>query len=385
MRLRFHTSLVVAMTLALGGIALGGAPPIDAQPLATAGVAATPTSTAGSKSTTVVNPREEDVTYSNYTFRDGETLAQLRLHYALLGTPHLDRNGQVDNAVLLLHWTFSSSQDLLSPEFQEALFAPGAPFDVNRYFVIIPDAIGHGRSSKPSNGLKAGFPQYSYDDMVDLQHKLVTETLGIPHLKAVVGMSMGCMNAWQWAEDYPDAMDGIMPIACFPAPISGRNLLWRRILVDGIESDPAYDDGNYTQQPPALAEALNVELMMINGVSNLQTEFTSPAQVDGYIHGVDSAATGFDANDFIYAFNASRSFNAEPLLGTIKAKVYAVNLGADEFYPDSLQILEQDMPKVPNGRYVVLPASVDALGHSAMEHPDIWKAQAANFMKWLGE
>lgn len=375
-----RNSLLAVATVALCGAALASVVPADAQ---TQYATAAATSTATNPPTTVVNPREKNVTYSDYTFRDGQTLAQLRLHYALLGTPHYDENGAVDNAILLLHWTFSSSQDLLTPEFQEALFAPGAPFDITRYFVIIPDAIGHGQSSKPSNGLKAGFPQYSYADMVDLQHKLVTETLGIPHLKAVVGMSMGCMNAWEWAEDYPDAMDGIMPIACFPAPITGRNLVWRRVLVDAIKSDPAYDGGNYTQQPPSLAEALNVELMMINGVANLQTEFTSPAQVDGYIHGVDSAAGSYDANDFIYAFDSSESFNAEPDLGNIKAKVYAVNLAADEFYPDSLQILERDMPSVPNGQYVVLPASVDALGHSAMEHPDIWKGQAAAFMNWL--
>jgi homoserine O-acetyltransferase len=381
---KIRGSLLAVAALALCIVALTGA--TGAPATARARVDAKPaTSTSSTAPTTVVNPREQEVTYTDYAFRDGQVLPQLRLHYALFGTPQYDRNGEVDNAILLLHWTFSSSQDLLTPEFQEALFAPGAPFDVSRYFVIIPDNIGHGQSSKPSDGLKTAFPRYGYSDMVDLQHKLVTQTLGIPHLKAVVGMSMGCMNAWQWAEDYPDAMDGIMPIACFPTPISGRNLLWRRIVVDAVTSDPAYDDGNYQQQPPALAEALNIELMMINGVPQLQSQFTSPSAVDQYIQAVDAAATGsaYDANNFVYAFNASSDFNAEPNLGKITAKVFAVNLGADEFYPDSLQLLEQNMPKVQHGRYVVLPASIDALGHSAMEHPDIWKDQAADFMKWL--
>lgn len=239
--------------------------------------------------------------------------------------------------MLLLNWTEASSQDLLIPEFQKALFAPGAPFDITRYFVIIPDDIGHGQSSKPSDGLKAAFPHYGYQDMVDLQHKLVTETLGIPHLHAVVGMSMGCMNAWQWAEDYPGAVDGIMPVACFPAPIIGRNLLWRRVIVDGITSDPAYDGGNYQQQPPSLAEALNVAQMMINGGPNLQDQITSPQAADQYVTGVDAAAANRDANDLVYAFSASADFNAEPDLGQIRAKVFALNFANDEFYYDSLQ------------------------------------------------
>jgi homoserine O-acetyltransferase len=198
-----------------------------------------------------LNLQQNDVLFANYKFRDGETLPQLRIHYATLGTPHKNAQGTVDNAILLLHWTNAGSQALLVSEYQEALFAPEAPLDAARFFVIIPDDIGHGDSSKPSDGLKASFPHYGYGDMVDLQHRLVVESLAIPHLHAVVGMSMGCMNAWQWAESYPDAMDGIIPIACFPAPISGRNLLWRRILVDGIRSDPLWENGDYQKQPPS--------------------------------------------------------------------------------------------------------------------------------------
>jgi homoserine O-acetyltransferase len=374
-------ALTSLLAVALSGIVVGaGAVQAGAEPQVAphALTSATP-----STRTPVISPRNENVTYTNYTFRDGQTLPQLRLHYALLGTPRYNQNGAVDNAILLLHWTEASSQNLLTPEFQEALFAPGAPFDITRYFVIIPDDIGHGQSSKPSDGLKNSFPQYGYTDMVDLQHKLVTETLGISHLHAVVGMSMGCMNAWQWAEEYPDAMDGIMPIACFPAPISGRNLLWRHIIVDGIKSDPAYDSGNYQQEPSSLAEALNVSQLMINGVPNLQAQITSPAVADGFVNNIDSAAAGYDANDWIYAFQSSSDFNAEPDLGAIKARVFAVNFADDEFYRDSLQILEKDMPNVPDGQYVIVPSSSATLGHMSMEHPDLWKSEAATFMTWL--
>jgi len=362
---------LLATTLSFTTIA-AAAPPASATPQA-----AQPAPTA-------VSPRSENVTYSNYTFRNGQTLPQLRLHYELLGTPHYNQKGVVDNAILLLHWTESSSQDLLSADFQQSLFAPGAPFDITHYFVIIPDAIGHGQSSKPSNGLKTGFPHYGYGDMVDLQHRLVTQTLGITRLHAVVGMSMGCMNAWQWAEQYPDAMDGVMPIACFPAPISGRNLLWRRITVDEIQADPAYHGGNYQKEPPSLAEALNISQLMINGVPNLQTQISAPAYADGFVKGVNAAAdTGYDANDWVYAFQASSDFNAEPGLSQIKTKVFAVNFADDEFYRDSLQILERDMPQVPDGRYIVVPSSPGTLGHMSMAYPHLWSGAAATFMSWL--
>ncbi len=214
-----------------------------------------PPSISASAPSPALEQRQADSSFAQYKLRDGETLPDLRIHYVTLGQPHKNAAGTIDNAILVLHWTSASSQALLAPEFQEALFAPGAPFDAQRYYVIIPDDIGHGQSSKPSNGLKAAFPHYGYGDMVDLQHKLVVESLGVTHLRAVVGMSMGCMNAWQWAEVYPDAMDGVMPIACFPARISGRNLLWRKILIDVIKSDPLWENGNYRQALPPRPQA----------------------------------------------------------------------------------------------------------------------------------
>jgi homoserine O-acetyltransferase len=175
---------------------------------------------------------QSDAWFSNYKFRDGETLARLRIHYATLGTPHRNAKGEIDNAILVLHWTGADSRALLNPTFTKALFDPGCPLDARRYYLIFPDSVGHGQSSKPSDGLRTRFPNYDYDDIVDLQHKVITETLGIRHLHAILGLSMGGMKVWQWAEIYPDMMDGVMPVVSLPVPVSGRNLLWRRMVID---------------------------------------------------------------------------------------------------------------------------------------------------------
>lgn len=329
-------------------------------------------------------PVMSDVIYKDYTFRDGKHLDQVRIHYATLGTPHKNAEGVIDNAMIMLPWTNASSDDLLTGEYQTALFAPGAPFDASRFFVILPDPIGQGRSSKPSDGLKAAFPDYGYGDMVDLEHRLVTETLGIPHIRAVVGMSMGCMNAWQWAEAYPSAMDGVMPVACFPAPVSGRNLLWRRIMVDTIKNDPSWQGGNYQQQPASLATAAQLIRMMIDGVPALQQEFPTRAKVDGTLAAIRGGAAGqADANNLIHVFQSSGDFNAEPELGKITAKVYALNFADDEFYANSLQILQRDMPKVANGRFEIRAWTPGSVGHLSMTHPALWADQARVFSNWL--
>ncbi len=194
---------------------------------------------------------------------------------------------------------------------------------------------------------------------------------------------MGCMNAWQWAEDYPDAMDGIMTVACFPAPVSGRNLLWRRVLVDGIKSDPVWAGGNYTQQPPSVAGALELARMMIDGVPHLQEEATSVESADALLRGVKKQSAGQDANDLLYSFESSRDFNAEPNLDKIKTKVFALNFADDEFYRDSLQVLQRDMLKVNQGKVVIRAVSAGSAGHFSMSHPDLWKDQASEFMTWI--
>jgi len=338
---------------------------------------------AQSDPSSAATPHQADATFANYRFRDGETLPRLRLHYATLGQPHRNAQGAIDNAVLLLHWTSASSEALLTPEYRTALFAPGAPFDASRYFVILPDAVGHGRSSKPSDGLKAAFPHYGYGDMVDLQHMLVTETLGITHLRAIVGMSMGCMNAWQWAETYPDAMDGILPVACFPSSISGRNLIWRRMVVDSIRSDPSWAGGNYKQQQPSVSYGSEMLRLMIDGVPHLQAAAGTRESADAFIRDVKEQAAGLDANDLIYSLESSGDFDAEPGLSRVKTKVLAVNFADDEFYRDSLQTLQRDIRAVHDGRFVVRAVSDGSLGHMSMAQPALWADQARDFVAWL--
>jgi homoserine O-acetyltransferase/O-succinyltransferase len=328
-------------------------------------------------------PQQANATFANYRFRNGETLPELRLNYTTLGQPRRNSHGVIDNAILMLHWTNASGQALLTQVFRTALFAPGAPFDATRYFVILPDAVGHGRSSKPSDGLRAEFPRYGYGDMVDLQHRLVTEVLGIAHLRAIVGISMGCMNAWQWAEAYPDAMDGLMPVACFPSPITGRNLLWRRMVVDAIKSDPAWAGGNYKRQPPSVTHGLAIVRLMIDGVPHLQEAVATPESADTFLRNMREQAVAVDANDLIYALGASGDFDARPGLSRVKAKVLAVNFADDEFYRDSLQTLQRYIHTIPGARFVVRGISDGSVGHLSMARPTLWADQARDFVAWL--
>jgi homoserine O-acetyltransferase/O-succinyltransferase len=328
-------------------------------------------------------PQQANATFANYRFRNGETLPELRLNYTTLGQPRRNGHGVIDNAILMLHWTNASGQALLTQVFRTALFAPGAPFDATRYFVILPDAVGHGRSSKPSDGLRAEFPRYGYGDMVDLQHRLVTEVLGIAHLRAIVGISMGCMNAWQWAEAYPDAMDGLMPVACFPSPITGRNLLWRRMVVDAIKSDPAWAGGNYKRQPPSVTHGLAIVRLMIDGVPHLQEAVATPESADTFLRNMREQAVAVDANDLIYALGASGDFDARPGLSRVKAKVLAVNFADDEFYRDSLQTLQRYIHTIPGARFVVRGISDGSVGHLSMARPTLWADQARDFVAWL--
>src|SRR5580704_15738565 len=214
--------------------------------------------------------KQADIWFDHYRFRNGETLDHLRLHYATLGSPHRNAAGEIDNAVMVLHWTGSGGSALLSPEYIEALFEPGRPLDSRRYYLIFPDILGHGDSSKPSDGMRAKFPHYGYNDLVDLEHKLVIETLGIKRLHAILGMSMGGMNAWQWAEAYPDAVDGVMPVVTLPIKVSGRNLIWRRMAMDYIQGDPEWNNGNYTGPLRGWTQAYELLRLMIDGVPHMQ-------------------------------------------------------------------------------------------------------------------
>jgi len=328
---------------------------------------------------------QADAWYDNYRFRDGETLAKVRIHYATLGTPHRGQDGGVDNAVLVLHWTGSDSRALLTPTYMKALFDPGRPLDARRYYLIFADSIGHGRSSRPSEGLRARFPHYTYGDMVDLQHRLVTETLGIKRLHAILGMSMGGMNAWQWAETYPEAIDGVMPVVSLPIKVSGRNLIWRRLAISYIETDPDWQGGDYTKPFKGWTQSYQLLRMMIDGVPHMQAIAPDTTSADTFLADAAAQSAGADPSDVIYSLKSSADYDPEPGLGSIRTKLYALNFGDDEFNPDVLQVLETDIKRVPNGRAVVQPGTPSSFGHLTMAHPELWADQVAKFMHWLGD
>jgi homoserine O-acetyltransferase len=328
---------------------------------------------------------QADAWFDDYRFRSGESLARVRIHYATLGSPHRDRNGQIDNAVLVLHWTGADGRAVLTPGYMQALFDAGRPLDAARYFLIFPDGIGHGRSSKPSDGLRMKFPSYGYGDIVDLQHKLVTETLGIKRLHAILGMSMGGMNAWQWAEDFPDAIDGVMPVVSLPVKISGRNLIWRHLAMDYIRNDPEWRGGDYAKPFQGWTQAYQLLRMMIDGVPHMQAITPDGAAADKFLAEAAAQAASADPNDVLYSLKASADYDPEPGLSTIRAKLLALNFGDDEFNPDMLQILESLIARVPHGRYVVQPGTPTSFGHLTMAHPELWSHHVAAFMRELGE
>jgi homoserine O-acetyltransferase len=328
--------------------------------------------------------KQGDAWFENYQFRDGEILAKLRIHYATLGEPHRGSDGEVDNAVLLLHWTGSESRALLSPAYMNALFNPGRPLDAKRYFLIFVDNVGHGRSSKPSDGLRSHFPNYGYRDIVDLQHKLLTETLAIKHLHAILGVSMGGMNAWQWAEAYPDFMDGVMPVVSLPVKVSGRNLIWRRLAIEHIRNDPDWLGGDYRKPFRGWIQSYQLLRMMIDGVPHMQAIAPNVDAADKFNADSAAQAEGQDPNDVLYSLESSADYDPEPELGAIRTKVFALNFDDDEFNPDQLKILEKLTPRVPHGRYVVQPGT-SSFGHLTMAYPGLWSQHVAELMRALGD
>ncbi len=327
--------------------------------------------------------KPNDVTYANYRFRDGEVLPALKVHYLTLGTPHRDAKGGIDNAVLVLHWTSADSKAMTTRAYTKSLYDSGRPLDARRYFLIFPDAVGCGETSKPSNGLKAKFPNYGYGDMVDIQHKLVTETLGIGHLHAILGVSMGGMNAWQWAEAYPDAMDGVMPVVSLPIEVSGRNAIWRRLAIDLIRDDPGYRDGDYSGPITGFARAYALLRMMIDGVEHLQALTPDSASADNWLAEIATQSRGADPNDVLYSLKASEDYNPEPKLSTIRTKLFALNFDDDEFNPDRLGYLEKLTPTIPGARYVVQKGTANSFGHLTMSRPDLWAQHVGTFMQEL--
>ena len=326
-----------------------------------------------------------DYTIHNFRFADGESLPELRIHYIALGAPRRDAGGIVRNAVIVLHGTTGSGAGFLSRNFAGELFGPGQLLDTARYYVILPDGIGHGRSSKPSDGMRARFPRYSYDDMVEAQHRLLADGLGVNHLRLVMGTSMGCMHAWVWGERFPDFVDGLVPLACAPTQIAGRNRMMRKIVIDAIRSDPEWRGGDYTAPPKqGLRTALAVLFMMTS--SPMQQQKTAPTRdaADAFITKfIDDRLGTTDANDMLYAFDASRDYDPSPRLESIHAAVLAINSADDVVNPPELGLMEQLMPRVRRGRYVLIPTSEQTRGHGTHSLPAVWKAYLADFLKQL--
>jgi homoserine O-acetyltransferase/O-succinyltransferase len=325
---------------------------------------------------------EGDFVVHDFYFHDGETLPDLRLHYTTLGKPQRDARGRVTNAVLIMHGTGGTGQQFLRPVFAAVLFGPGQLLDSSKYFIILPDDIGHGKSSKPSDGLRLKFPKYDYADMVKGQYDLVTEGLHVNHLRLVMGTSMGCMHTWMWGETYPQFMDALMPLACLPVQIAGRNRMTRKMIVDAIEDDPAWDNGNYTSQPAnGLRAALDVELLMVSAPLYWQKEYPTRDAADAFLEkSLEERLKGLDANDMIYAFNASRDYDPSPNLGKIRAPLIAINSADDFVNPPELHIDERLIQRVPHGRFVLLPITDQTRGHGTHTLAAIWKGYLAQLL-----
>jgi homoserine O-acetyltransferase len=320
--------------------------------------------------------READFVLHDFHFRSGQTLAQVRIHYRTLGEPRRDAGGRIVNAVLVLHGTGGTGAQFLVPQFADELFGPGQPLDLARTFVILPDDIGHGASSKPSDGLHMRFPRYDYADMVEAEHALVAKGLGIEKLRLIMGTSMGCMHAFMWGEMWPDAARALMPMACNPAPIAGRNRLWRRMIVQLIEADPAWKGGDYTVEPIVSLRGAE-DLLAIAGSAPHQLQKTLPdnAAVDAELAGrVARAASALDADDLIYALEASRDYDPEPGLSTIAAPVMWINSADDFINPPELGLPERLAPGLRNGRFVLLPISPATHGHGTHTWAAAWKS-----------
>ncbi len=318
---------------------------------------------------------EGDYVARNFHFKSGEMLPELRLHYTTLGTPVRDASGHTTNAVLIMHGTGGSGSNFLTPNFAGVLFGPGQLLDATRYFIILPDGIGHGKSSKPSDGLHAHFPHYDYDDMVAAQHELVQKGLSVDHLRLVMGTSMGCMHSWVWAETYPNYMDALMPLACLPVQIAGRNRLWRKMVIDGIRNDPEWKNGDYTAQPrTALEIAADIQLIAGSAPIQMQKSFPTRDAADTYLEDYRRRyATSFDANNFLYAVSASRNYDPSPGLDGIMVPVMWINSGDDFINPPELGIAEREIKRVKNGKFVLIPASEQTHGHGTHSRPAVWQ------------
>jgi homoserine O-acetyltransferase len=325
-------------------------------------------------------PTEGDFILRNFQFRTGESLSELRVHYRTVGSPRRDTQGIVRNAILVLHGTGGSGAQFLRPEFAGELFGRGGLLDASQYFIILPDGIGHGQSSKPSDGLRARFPRYGYLDMVDVQYRLVTEGLDVNHLRLVMGTSMGGMHTWLWGERYPDFMDALMPLASLPTQISGRNRVWRRIATDAIRSDPQWNGGDYVMQPQGLRTAIAMSYLMASNPVLRYQQMPTLALSDAVFDKAMAPLPGDDANDVLYRLESSYDYDPRPALERIRVPLVAVNSADDLINPPELGILEREIKRVKAGRAVILPLTPDTRGHGTHTLAATWKAHLAELL-----
>lgn len=328
-----------------------------------------------------LTPTQGDFLLKDFHFRSGEVLPELRLHYRSFGQPRRDAQGAITNAVVILHSTTGSGAQFLRPEFSGELFRPGGVLDAERYFIVLPDSIGHGQSSKPSDGLRGRFPHYGYLDMVEAQYRLLTEGLGIDHARLVMGASMGGMHTWLWGERYPDFMDALMPLASLPTQISGRNRAWRRVTMDAIRNDPAWQDGDYAAQPPGLRTAVSMLYLMGSNPVLRQQEAPTLAQSDAALERwLDRVMPSFDANDLLYQVASSYDYDPGPDLEKISRPLVAVNSADDLINPPELGILEREIVRVAHGRAIVVPLGPDTRGHGTHTIARVWQAHLADLL-----
>jgi homoserine O-acetyltransferase len=321
------------------------------------------------------------VTLQNFRFGTGEMLPQLKLHYLTLGTPHRNAAGHTDNAVLLLHGTGGNAHSLLNPLFSDVLFGPGSVLDITKYFIILPDDIGHGESSKPSDGLHAHFPAYDYDDMVRGQHMML-DAMKIDHLRLILGTSMGCMQTFVWGETYPDFADALAPFACLPVQIAGRNRMMRYMAIEAIKQDPAWMGGEYKTEPVEGLRTAN-EMLLIMGSSPLQmqkapTRELAEQYVDNYLA---RTMANTDANNMLFYLNASRNYDPSPHLDRITAPVLWINSADDYINPPELGIAETMVKRMPNAQFILIPISDVTRGHGTHTVASVWKDYLAEFMQ----
>jgi len=328
-------------------------------------------------------PTEGDYTIRDFKFTSGETLPELRLHYRTIGKPEKDAQGKTTNAVLIMHGTTGSgAQFVPRPEFADQLFAKGHPLDATKSFIILPDGIGHGKSSKPSDGLHAKFPHYGYLDMVEAQYRLLTEGLGVNHARLVMGTSMGGMHTWLWGELHPDFMDALMPLASLPIQISGRNRAWRRVIIDAIRNDSAWNGGEYKTQPPSLRTAAEMLWFMSSNPVLRQKDAPTLAKTDEILDKfVNDYVKTADANDVLYAVEASHDYDPGPNLEKIRAPLLAINSTDDLINPPELGILESEIKRVPHGRAIVIPFSEKTRGHGSHTVAALWKDELVKLLQ----